>query len=287
MLRLNRSRLLRQPLRKPWRPSLATALGLVYMLLPTHAGAHDFWLDARSHTLDVDAPFIVSARIGHADNAIQWPLHPNRVVAFRSIGPNGLLDHQNRIATASPSGQVTLPGLAPGVHVVTFETTQAFSELPAADFLSYLEEEGLGQIRDLREARGEDDTPGRELYSRRGKAIVTVGPASDRLPDHALKPVGLTLELVLAAIPAAGEEAPLQATIYYRGVPQPGVQVSLNALDGQMASHETNISKADGRLEFTMPAPGRYMLHAVWASPLEDARADFATVFSSLSFEVP
>lgn len=82
-------------------------------------------------------------------------------------------------------------------------------------------------------------------------------------------------------------EAPLTAGIYYRGRKTKGIRVELIRLDNDDGVIATRVSDGSGIVSFPRPAAGQWMLHAIWSDPTEDTRrADYDTIFSSLSFEI-
>ena len=188
---------------------------------------------------------------------------------------------------ADDRGRMAIPLNGDGVHVLSFESTESFSELEAEAFEAYLREEGLQPIIEHRWQQKRTSIPGREMYSRRGKALVVVGEAPSTLPDYATQPIGLTLEIMLDRLPSAVEQgAPLCATVLYRGSPTEGVQIVLNSLDDASAKSETNITNQLGKSCFRRPVAGRYFLHSVWATPTGTTHADYNTVFSSFTFQI-
>ena len=99
------------------------------------------------------------------------------------------------------------------------------------------------------------------------------------------RPLGLTLEIVPDRNPyalRAGEELPVR--VYYRGAPLPGARVTMTDLRADDRPAAVRRTDGQGRARFPM-RPGAWMLNVVWSNPSErDPRADFETIFSSLTF---
>jgi len=250
------------------------------------ASAHDFWLSSQDYTLDTPQIAEFSAMVGHPEDRSDWPMISHRVVALRSFGPQGITDLQAGVPANAMTKTVATPPLSLGTHMITVETTHAVSVLEADKFNAYLDEEGLTPIKVARIANRTQDEPGHEIYSRRGKAILQVGPYTGKQDGIVTKPVGMTLEIVPTVNPygiEAGKELPVH--IYYRGALMSGVTVLLIDLDSDVGIVEKHISDKDGAATFIRPETGRWMIHAVWSAELPDtAEADFDTTFSSLSF---
>lgn len=252
------------------------------------ASAHDFWLAPETYVMDSPGIVDVSVMIGHPKERLNWPVDPHRIVALRSIGPDGISDHQAAIADFEVSKTLPIRFETDGLYVLTVETTSAFSELQAEKFNAYVEEEGLTPIKIDRVLKEATEIPGTEIYSRRGKTLVQIGDISDVDPEYLTRPIGLTLEIVPLQNPARlGEGEMMSSRIYYRGNPMEGVTIGLIDLDSQ--DDKVVIEKTDsaGLVSFDRPEAGSWMLHAVWSDAMEDtSKADYDTIFSSLSFQV-
>ena len=133
--------------------------------------------------------------IGEAAAPEAWDIAWRRIVSFKSYGPEGIVDLLAGIRVTAPSdpGGGAIRLAAPGTHVIAFESYQSENDLPAAEFTPYAEHEGLTPALAERARTGTTQARGRELYSRRAKALVQVGT---RLTDDATHPIGQTLELV-------------------------------------------------------------------------------------------
>jgi uncharacterized GH25 family protein len=161
------------------------------------------------------------------------------------------------------------------------ERDDAFNQLSPDAFNAYLAEEGLSPAIEARRASGSEDRPGRELYTRRAKALVRVGESARGAPAA----LGQTLEIVLLDDPFAlktGEA--LRARVDYEGAPLAGATLSLESLDVGLLPIVRKKTGADGVAEFNLLKTGAWKLSVVWTKPIDDKRADFQTVFSSLTF---
>ncbi|WP_026942535.1 DUF4198 domain-containing protein [Hellea balneolensis] len=260
-----------------------TALSLS---LSTYAQAHDFWLAPQNYYMEKARPIPLAIMIGHPQDKSRWSLSPHRVVSLSSLGPNGITDHQNRMTPLTPTGDVILSLKDEGTHMVMIETTSAVSILPPEKFTDYVNEEGLTPIIAHRSEYELNDEDGREIYSRRGKALVQIGDMTDQKAAYVTRPVGMTLEIVPQVNPYALKAgAELTSTVYYRGNPIEGVSIGLISLDTEKGLVRTQITNAEGQVSFDRPVTGQWMLHAVWSDPMENTlTADYDTIFSSLSF---
>jgi uncharacterized GH25 family protein len=253
-------------------------------LLP--AAAHDFWIEPDTFEIASDASLSVSARVGHGADQSAWPSLPHRIVGLRSLGPDGLRDHQSGLS-AGGTGTFKLPPLSEGVHVVFLESTNSFSELAAAPFADYVEAEGITPIARHRAATESTEEPGRELYSRRGKTLVKVG-ATPGSQAHVTSPLGLTLEITPRENPFTHTPgAPFAVSVLYRGRPVEGATLHITQLDQPEISMQARTG-ADGLAQVETLSSGTWLFHTVWAEPADGLlnSADYSTVFSSLTFRI-
>lgn len=264
----------------------ATATMCFTALIAIPAQAHDFWISATDYTLDAPQTAQLSMMVGHPEDRTHWPLISHRVVGFRGYGPDGITDYQSRVMPDAMTKRIDAPLTTPGTHIITIETTHATSILEPEKFQSYLDEEGLTPIRIERKLRDTEDAPGHEIYSRRGKALIQVGPYTGAQDAMVVKPLGLTLEVTPLVNPyslEAGDDFPVQ--VHYRGEIAGGVTVAIINLDDDSGIAQKFVTDQDGKAVFTRPKEGNWMIHAVWSAPLPDSQeADFDTTFSSLSF---
>lgn len=267
-------------------PARTLAALTASIALAASASAHDFWLQAGEYQMETAGQTEVQLRIGHTGEFEAWNAQPDRIMSLRALSATGLADLQSGIGAAGPLDPVPVTLSAPGLNLVLVETTQAFSELEAEKFNSYVEEEGIHPIAADRIARATTDTPGTELYSRRSKALVQVGEALPTDDALATTPVGFTLEILPLANPYSLDAgADFNFEVRFRGAPVPGATVHIVSLDGT-AEDRTVKTDAAGRASISRPESGAWMFHCVWAERSSNtvAEADYATVFSSLTF---
>lgn len=261
-----------------------TLLPLAALLLSAPAAAHDFWIDLPSYRADAEGVVAAKFLIGDIGEVEPWDLLWRKTVSLRIHGPDGVADAQAGIRPTTPAdpGGATLRVGAPGTYLVAFESYQAENDIVAAEFNEYAAHEGLTPALAQRARDGTADTRGRELYSRRAKALVQVG---ETLSDTVTRPIGQTLEIVPERNPYAlrGDD-PLPVRIYYRGAPLAGASVVMEPLDGATAHGKPVITDATGRASFPFTKRGRWRIGVVWTQPIEHPRAEFDTVFSSLTF---
>jgi uncharacterized GH25 family protein len=171
--------------------------------------------------------------------------------------------------------------------VLVLETDdRAQSHLPAIRFNDYLTVEGLSGGLAERERTHRMDRDGSESYSRIAKSIVQVGGAAGGAQTQVTQPMGLSLEIVPEVSPyTQPRPADFPVRVIYEGQPLAGALVKLTNLADDDMPVATRRTDPAGRALFPMPHEGAWLLNVIWTKPLPDSNeADFATVFSSLSF---
>lgn len=266
-----------------FRKSLAAAL-----LLPctTVAFAHDFWIQPPAFRVPPDRPVPFNLLVGHGQYRERWQGDGSLIVTLADLAPGGRFDLRNRFRAFGRTVDVFAPARDPGLHILMMQTRPVPSNLPFGRFNEFIREEGLTPIINARLHAGTVSTPGREFYSRRAKALVQVGPPSGRPDPRVTKPLGLSLEIVPERDPyALGKDRTLPVHVLYEGRRLPGALVKLRDLHNDEIPVAMARTDRNGRAVFRIPATGQWLVNVVWSRPLKgDVRADFDTVFSSLTF---
>lgn len=262
-------------------------LAVAVSLAAGAAQAHDMWLQPLRFWIPPDATVPVSAYVGHGKNRERWTVADNRLLVLRSLGPTGAVDQRARLRPGALAGDLPIRLTGNGTHVLVLESGHAESNLPALRFNDYLKEEGLTPAKRLREATRRTDAPGREIYSRRAKALIQVGPLSGQQPQ-VTRPVGQTLEIVPERNPYATAAGPLPLRVFYNGKPLAGATVKLTNLDADDKPVATSLTNAAGRVAFNLPRRGKWQFNVIWTTPITgEPRGDFDTTFASLSLGFP
>ncbi|MBI4161139.1 MAG: DUF4198 domain-containing protein, partial [Acidobacteria bacterium] len=225
------------------------AVGLALALAATSAPAHDLWLVAYRYQVEPGGSVRILASTGMNFPASTNALDPLRIERFVMSGPAGSAERSDWIREGTllaASIQFDLPG----IHLVGLELKPHPIELTADEFREYLEHEGLAEAAALRRERGEEDRPGREVYSKHVKTLFLVGAGPETGFD---RPIGLRIEIIPLQNPflvRPGGELPVR--VLFQGDPLAGVPVVL----GREGLGEGNFlfrGKTDARGEVSVP----------------------------------
>ena len=265
-------------MRKIW---LAPALALA--ALP--AWAHDFWRQPRQFTLPAPGTALLTLFVGHGTFRDRWPVGVDHVVRFTTTGADGVIDRRKNLMIGAPGFDGLLPLARPGAYVVAMQSTETPSQLPFLRFNDYINFEGITPIIETRRRLHQEQADGREIYSRRAKAIIQVGPVDAGSIERVTHPVGLSLEIVPLRHPFRLDGHVMPVQILLNGRPLSGALVKLTDLDADAEPVAKVRSGGDGRAAFTIPHPGKWQFNVVWSLPVKNnPQGDFQTTFTSLAF---
>jgi uncharacterized GH25 family protein len=270
-----------------WQRSkrISAALTLVMSLaLPASVSAHDFWVQPQTFTLPGAGTTTMSLQVGHGIARQKSLMTADRVTRFDSFSHAGHVDRRKELRLGDANVDTTMTFPKTGLQLVVFETNGTYSELPGIRFNDYLKAEGLTPALTIRTNAKTLGDPGRELYSRRCKSLIQVGPYARSDDAIATKAVGMSLEIVPEINPYAPSfTGDLPLRVYYYGKPLSGATVMVNNLDFDGRPLETALTDASGRVKFHIPRNGFWQLNVIWTRPITDPKADFETMFSSLT----
>jgi uncharacterized GH25 family protein len=275
-------------------PRSLRALALVALGLAAataRLGAHELYIRPSSFRPAAGERVALALEVGHAFTGSPVERRPGHLRRFVWLGAGGEPNDVHGIDGALPAGWLT--GVDAGVVTVSYESEVMRHELPAARFASYLREEGLEHVLDLRRERGEQAEPGRELFSRCAKTVLEVGAARRTAAvgdatSRELPVVGCPLELVpddRLLEPGSG----VAVRVLWEGRPLAGVLVRATRAGDREPSAAAR-SDAQGLVRVELGA-GAWLVHAVHMTPVTEPSAapagDWRSVWASLTFERP
>ena len=255
---------------------------LLTLLLTSSLLGHDFWI--RPSLFLVEPDTLVTVRLLVGDHLKGSPLRrdPSHIRHFVVHGPGGRQEIPGRDGT-DPAG--LLRPQEKGSYVIGYRSQRRRSVLPAEMFKSYLEEEGLTHVLELRARRGQTDAEGVEAFSRCAKALLVGGEAGPYLEDRLL---GFELELLAEKHPARLGPVPiLPVRILYQGLPLAHHPVRAMWEENPGVSLDVRTDE-DGRALFELPRAGVWMVRAVHMVEAEESLDfDWESFWASLTFEIP
>ena len=256
------------------------SVAAVAAIIPGAASAHDFWLQPDRLTVAPGEEIQISLREGMDFKGNTLPYIPEWFRDFSVVTPAGRSDVES-IPGDDPAARLTVTDNA---MLVGYHSNRNYTELDAAKFNGYLEEEGIEFIRQLRIERGEDDLPAPEFFVRCAKALIYAGPSDGEIYRTDL---GYTLELTPQADPqtiTAGGKLPFLLT--FRGKPAADLLVQAFTRDDPTTRQRIRTNEA-GIAEISITEAGVWLVKAVNIQAIVgDPKAKWQSYWASFVFEI-
>ena len=271
-----------------WRSGARRSFYLVWAatLYPACVSAHEFWLAPSTYAAAAGDTVSIRAFVGSGFRGEAKPFGARRVQRFElraaarrdlsRLGSNGGLVYARFIA---PDG---------GGALVAYQSDFASIELPGPRFEQYLAAEGLDGPRTARARTQAEDAPRRERYARCAKTWI-----AGKEPSRAEQVIGMPLEIVALADPAAADRLPLQ--VLYGGKPLAAALVRAWNTTATLAASErdsvppacSSRTDAHGIVTLAIDHPGEWLVNAVHMVASGDPDADWESYWASLTFARP
>jgi hypothetical protein len=152
---------------------------------PLHA--HEFWIAAVTTPLTAGGTARLNLQVGEqfTGELVGWS--KAETAGLRLVSTAGVQDISPQLP-ATPVGGLPIALVAPGIHLVAFESQSHTISLSADSFHAYLHDEGLDFIKGQRQAAGNAAKPGRERYRRFVKTPLRVTADADAIQSVAATP---------------------------------------------------------------------------------------------------
>ena len=251
---------------------------VVVALLAPPLFAHDFWIEPSDFQPSRGELVSLHLRVGDAFRGEPVARNVPRIERFIVRDASGERPVPGEHGS-DPAGSIHAAG---GVALVGFRSRPIrHGDMTPARFESYLREEGLEAVLEARAARGQTSRPGREIYSRSAKAILTNGPGQS---DVWARPFGFRFEIVPVSDPVDGADGtPLEVRLLFEGDAAEGVLVTAFPEENP-ARNVTARSDENGRAVLPI-GPGIWLLKAVHMGEAPSGTgADWESIWATLSF---
>lgn len=244
--------------------------------------AHDLWIEPSAFVADASKVLGIKLRVGVDLLGDPVPRDPALIERFIAVDRSGSKPIIGRDGE-DPAGLLRVA--SPGLVVVGYASKPSHITLPAQKFNEYLVEEGLDSVAALRAKRNETNGEARESFARCAKALISSGPVTAADVDRSL---GFTLELIAERNPYglhAGQSLPVR--LVYQNQPLAGVLVVAVNRRNPAAKLSARSGK-DGRVKFTLPEPGMWLVKAVHMVEAPQGNdSQWLSYWASLTFELP
>jgi hypothetical protein len=261
--------------------------------MSSSVAAHDFWIQPSTFRPKMGSLVGLQLLVGQDMIGDPVPRDTTAVKEFLVVSASGQKEVPGRDG-GNPAGIIRVDRAS--LLVVGYESYPRAIELTPEKFDQYLGEEGLDEIRSLAVASKKLTRTAHERYARCAKTLLLtstpVAPAAGQsagAPGRAPgdRRLGLTLELVAERNPyltPVGQ--PLPFVLTYEGKPKPdALVIAVNEKDpSKKLKGRTDRA---GRVTFTFPAGGGWLVKAVHMIPSKATGTDWESFWASLTFELP
>jgi uncharacterized GH25 family protein len=260
-----------------------SALALILLVFPA-LFAHEFWLMPSKFKVKVNELFNLTFYVGEDFMGEIWAKKRERTLKLTHFTDTSTTDLTD-LVIKSDSNDLTLNFNKEGTHVLAMESKNSFIALEAAKFNDYLKDDGIDNIYQLREKKGELDKPSKELYRRCAKTLIQVGEKKDKTFEHN---TGMPLEIIPLQNPYTlklGSKMTVQ--VLFDGKPLADKMiVTWDKTATTKTRQQKQRTDAKGQMTFPLDKNGQWMISTVHMIPVENnPEANYQSYWGNLTFE--
>ncbi len=259
------------------------SLVVVLIALGLLCSSHEFWIQPKKYRFTVGETMALKLMVGENFEGDEWDLKRHKVEKLDLHHLAKVKDVRLQLKPQEKE-KLQLKLTEPGTHLVTLESNNAFIELEAEKFNSYLEEDGLENIIAIRKESNTMNVPAKEYYKRYAKLLVQVG---DKTDDTYKKKIGFRHEIILDKNPYSLKVGDyLRCTVFFDGKPSPHQLVKVWTKIGTTTFLQNLYTEKDGTVAFPINAKGEWMVSTVKMIPSDNAGADWQSLWASFIFGI-
>lgn len=268
-----------------WRRYLAA--GIASLCLNQAVNAHEFWIEPHDFNLRLGDTLLADTKVGQNLVGDKYPFVPKRFESFDIIQGGQKGPVSSRTGDMPPvKGKVLKNGL---VTLAYASTNRSLRYRTAKKFHDFLDDEGLGWVKEAHEKRGLPADNFVEAYRRYGKSLVKAGSG-----EGMDKPLGFPLELVMLKNPYLASDEALHVQLLSQGKPLANNQVSVFFRTKAEEEAERVVFTSDTEGKVTIPRPEQTGLMLVSAVRMEEpdeqtvreTKAVWVSLWASVTFGI-
>lgn len=255
---------------------------LVFLLLALPLAGHEFWLQPQQYLFSRTDEVNIRFRVGEHFTGENWKGNRQKINILQLYYAD-VTDDLSDALSEDEGDSLQFSIHEEGTVMVAFNSSNAFIELDAAAFTTYLEEEELYNAIDLRKHLNETDSAGREYYQRSVKTIVQVGAFKTNIYK---KQTGLPVDLIPLSHPYQlknGDSITVQAL--FKGQPLSNAKIRTWHKLPTGVTSKSYSSNSKGEIRFPVTTSGEWMVSCVQMIRLEDDdKANWQSYWGSLTW---
>jgi hypothetical protein len=259
---------------------------LAIILLTISTAAHDLFLKLDSYFLQPNAKAIVRVLNGTfqtSDGAVAR----ERLANVSVHGPGLSASSSESVAwrAEAKTSVMEIQTGGSGTYLVGISTRPREISLKAADFNSYLQEDGLPDILAARKKNRELGKDARERYSKHVHAVFQVG---NELSDDYKKPLNYPVEIIPQQNPYSlkvGQTLPVLCLLSGKPLPNQLVIVGWESNNKKLTSIGVR-TNAKGIARFKLAGKGKWFVKMIHMVPAAEPGLNYESKWATLTFEV-
>ena len=251
----------------PKRSLLALA-GAGAAFFAAHSLAHNSWVVAGQTRMDAPGTVRLAFVTGHDEfPAGEAATQPERIAAW-DVLHRGAVTPVTGYAIEANDLVAYHELTEPGLHIAAAALHPRFIELDGDKFTSYLWDEKALEVLRARRDGGTESQPGREYYTKFGKAFVQVGPI-DEADTSYMQAVGHALEIIPLSNPASWQTGDtVRVRVLSGGEPIAELPIASGHESSRAHDYEESVfTDSDGVAEFTIDKPGHWFIRTHTIGP--------------------
>ena len=245
--------------------------------------AHEFWLMPSQFRVGINESFNLTFYVGEDFMGELWEKRSDRTLKLSHFSGRKIED-LTPLALKNDSSDLVLKFGNAGTHLVTMASKNSFIALDANKFNEYLKEDGINNIYQLRQAKGELDKPSKERYRRCVKTLIQVGTKTDKTFK---RQTGMPLEIIPLQNPYILKMGDMMTVkVLFNGKPLADKMiVTWNKTATTKTRQQKLRTDAHGLMTFSLDQKGQWMVSTVHMIPLEnDPEANYQSYWANLTF---
>lgn len=266
------------------RKILTACLTLVAIMVT--AQAHDLFLKLDSYFLQPNSKAIVRVLNGTFQNS-EGAVARERLADLSLHGPGLAASSAESIVwrAEDKTSVMEIQTGGPGTYLVGISTKPKEIALKAADFNSYLQEDGLPDILAARKKNNELGKDARERYSKHVRAVFQVG---NKLSDDYKRPLNYPVEIIPQQNPYSlklGQTIPVLCLLDGRPLVNQFVIAGWESQEGKLNSVNAR-TDAKGIARFKLSGAGKWFVKMIHMESAREAGLNYESKWATLTFEI-
>ena len=254
----------------------------LYLLIVFPLPASEFWLQPEKFISRRGETINVRFWIGKKFNGHNWRGNSSRVRSLRVYMASSRDDLSSNLSEQL-GDSLQLAIFDEGTAMITFNSTNTYTETEASEFNEYLKEDALQNAIEYREVNGETGMAGKEFYQRSVKTLIQVGSKSNSCYRQI---TDLPLDIIPLANPyTLRNNQRLRVKVLFKNKPLANHCFKLWHRTKNSTRLQDVSTNASGETSFRVQKRGKWMLSTVAMNRLDDdSRADWQSYWGSLTW---